>query len=396
MQGRMSVLRTALIGAAIVMLGPVSLAIYTPALPELAAAFSTSPALIQLTVSIYFLGFACAQLVCGPLSDAFGRRPVAIGFFSIYVAGGILGVMAPTVEWLLAARALQGVGVTAGVGISRAIVRDQFSGREAARILNLIGITLGAGPAVAPTLGGALLIQFGWQAIFVAMLLAGMAAVIMLATLLVETNRSPNRSAAAPTNVLRNYCLLLRDGSFRRAGLILACTVGGYYAVSMLLAFVLIEVVGLTPVQFGIAMLASVGSYVSGGLANGWLMHRVAMRVSISIGIGFVLLSGFFYSVGLTLMPASVATVMLPAGLWAFGVALVMPSVAAIALEDFPQMAGSAGSLSAFMQIGGGLVGSAVAALLFPDALAAIKVIMPLMAISALVLWLRLYRSRTV
>jgi DHA1 family bicyclomycin/chloramphenicol resistance-like MFS transporter len=146
---------SALIGAGIVMLGPFSLAIYTPALPELAATFATSPALIQLTVSIYFLGFACAQLICGPLSDGFGRRPVAICFFSIYALGGLLGVMAPNVEWLLVACALQGVGVTAGIGISRAIVRDQFAGREAARILNLISITLGAGPAIAPTLAGA-------------------------------------------------------------------------------------------------------------------------------------------------------------------------------------------------------------------------------------------------
>src|SRR5690606_15568874 len=105
----MSEMRTAVIGAFIVALGPVSLALYTPAMPALVGAFGTTPAAINLTLTVYFFGFAFAQLVCGPLSDAYGRRPVAIGFFSIYLAGSLVAAWSPTIGWLLAGRALQGV-----------------------------------------------------------------------------------------------------------------------------------------------------------------------------------------------------------------------------------------------------------------------------------------------
>jgi DHA1 family bicyclomycin/chloramphenicol resistance-like MFS transporter len=163
----------------------------------------------------------------------------------------------------------------------------------------------------------------------------------------------------------------------------------------MLLAFVLIDMVGLSPVQFGMAFLVSVASSVSGALANSWLMRRVELRASISIGMGFILLAGAFYGIGLSIMPAGVVSVMLPAGLWSFGVALVMPAVMMMAMEDFAHMAGSAAALFGFMQMGGGLLGSTAAALLLPDALTAIRVIMPFLAGAGLVLWLRIAARMT-
>src|SRR5690606_12134000 len=162
----MSEMRTAVIGAFIVALGPVSLALYTPAMPALVSAFDTTPAAVNLTLTVYFFGFAFAQLVCGPLSDAYGRRPVAIGFFSVYLTGSLVAAWSPSIGWLLVGRALQGVGVAAGVAISRAMVRDQFTGQTSARILNLIGRMLAVGPAVSPTLGGLTASAFGWHALF--------------------------------------------------------------------------------------------------------------------------------------------------------------------------------------------------------------------------------------
>ena len=108
----------------------VSMALYTPAMPTLVEVLQTTPAAIKMSLSVYLFGFAFAQLVCGPLSDAFGRRPVALGFFSIYVLGSVIAVVSPSITWLLIGRALQGIGVAAGVAISRAIVRDQFTGQS--------------------------------------------------------------------------------------------------------------------------------------------------------------------------------------------------------------------------------------------------------------------------
>ena len=138
MKGRMSEARTSVIGALLVAIGPISMALYTPAMPELVRAFGTDPALVKLSLTLYFAGFAVTQLVCGPLSDALGRRRTTVIFMILYIAGALVAVLAPTIGWLLAARLLQGVGASVGVATARAIVRDQFTGEASSRIMSTI------------------------------------------------------------------------------------------------------------------------------------------------------------------------------------------------------------------------------------------------------------------
>ena len=158
---RMSEFRTSLIGAMLVAIGPISMALYTPAMPELVRAFNTTEPMIKLTLSLYFGGFAVAQLLAGTLSDAFGRRKVTIAFMMIYLIGSAMAAFAPTVGVLLAGRLIQGMGAAAGMTVSRAIVRDQFTGNKAAGIMNLIGMLLAIGPAFSPTIGAVMLGLFG-------------------------------------------------------------------------------------------------------------------------------------------------------------------------------------------------------------------------------------------
>src|SRR3954463_12396900 len=188
----MSETRTAVVGALMVALGAISMALYTPAMPALVEAFHTTPATVKMTLTVYFGGFAFAQLVCGPLSDAYGRRPVALGFFSIYLLGSVIAAISPAIEWLVVGRLLQGIGVAAGIAISRAIVRDQFTGQRSARIMNLIGLMLAIGPAVSPTIGGVLLSTLGWHSIFVVMAVYGIVAVLVMGFWCVETNAAPD------------------------------------------------------------------------------------------------------------------------------------------------------------------------------------------------------------
>src|SRR5690606_25098205 len=176
----MSERRVSLLGELLVAIGPVSMAIYTPAMPEIVRAFGTTEAAVKMTLSLYFAGFAVAQLVCGPLSDGLGRKPVTFAFMGIYAVASLVAVLAPTVEVLIAARFFQGVGAAAGVAISRALVRDLFTNEQSARIMNLTGLILAAGPALAPTIGGLTMELAGWQAIFLIMLTAGFAIVIVV------------------------------------------------------------------------------------------------------------------------------------------------------------------------------------------------------------------------
>jgi DHA1 family bicyclomycin/chloramphenicol resistance-like MFS transporter len=145
--------RATIVGALLVALGAISMSLYTPAMPALVTVFGTSIATIKLSLTLYFAGFACAQLLVGPLADAFGRRPAALAFLGIYVAASIVTMLAPSVDWLLAGRLFQGIGASAGVAISRAIVRDRFAGHQSSRIMNAIGIAMAVGPAAAPTVG---------------------------------------------------------------------------------------------------------------------------------------------------------------------------------------------------------------------------------------------------
>ncbi len=379
----MSAARTAIIGTLIVTLGPLSLALYTPALPMLVDAFHTTPSALKLTMTVYFFGFAFSQLACGPLSDAYGRRPVAVGFFVTYVLGSVLAALSGGIEMLLAGRALQGIGAAAGVAISRAIVRDQFVGQESARILNLIGLMLAIVPAVAPTLGGLILGVAGWHPIFLVMTAYGVMVLAAFGLGVKETNAHRNPEASRPAAVLRNYGALLGDRRFMRAGIVLGTVLGGLYTLAALLPFVMIEKVGLTPTQFGLAMLFQTGAYTVGAAVTGRLLRRVEALRLIPFGLAFIIVGALGYAVGLRVLPATVATVMLPTALWAFGIALIMPGGTSEALAGFPRMAGAASALLGFMQIGGGLAGSAMAALLFADPYTAITMIMPGMAVVA-------------
>jgi DHA1 family bicyclomycin/chloramphenicol resistance-like MFS transporter len=390
----MSETRTAVIGALIVALGSVSMALYTPAMPTLVQVLQTTPAAVKLSLTVYLFGFAFAQLVCGPLSDAFGRRPVALGFFCIYVVGSVIAVFSPTISWLLVGRALQGIGVAAGVAISRAIVRDQFTGQSSARIMNLIGLILAIGPAVSPTIGGVLLSAFGWHSIFVVMVVYGIVAVLVMGFWCVETNAAPDPTQAYPGQVARNYAMLLKDRGFMGASLVLGFAIGAFFTLAAMLPFVLMEKLGLTPTGFGLVMLAQTGFYALGAFVTGRLLRRYDVRPLVSIGLMLIAVAALGFGIGLRLLPTSLYTVMAPVVFWSFGSALVIPGATTAALAGFPKVAGAASALAGFLQIGVGLAGTALAALLFDDALTALATVMPGMALLALLAHFALHPKR--
>jgi DHA1 family bicyclomycin/chloramphenicol resistance-like MFS transporter len=376
----MSPMRTALLGALIVALGPISLALYTPAMPTLVEAFATDPATVKLTITLYFLGFAFAQLVCGPLSDAYGRKPVALSFFSIYLVGSVVAVFAPTITWLLVARALQGIGAAAGVATARAVVRDQYTGQASARIMNLIGLIFAIGPAVSPSIGALLLRTLGWHAIFVSMVLYGLVVVAVTIFAISETNPNINPAAARPRNILRSYAALARDRTFMRFSLILSCAFGALYTLPALLPFVLIGRVGLTPTQYGLATLIQTASYACGNLATMQLLRRYDAVRLIPFGIAIFCVAALVLAVGLRLFPPSLTTIIGPTALWAFGSAWIVPGATTAALANAGDRAGAASAFMGFLQIGGGLAGTLLAALLFADAFQALMNVLPVLA----------------
>ncbi|MEI3852352.1 MULTISPECIES: multidrug effflux MFS transporter [Ensifer] len=361
MTRRMSERRTSIIGAFLVALGPVSMALYTPAMPELVRAFSSSEAAIKMTLSLYFAGFAFAQLVSGTLSDVIGRRRATLIFMAIYLVGSLMAAFAPSVAVLLAGRLVQGIGASVGMTVARAIVRDQFTGTEAARIMNMIGMMLALGPALSPTLGGLALGLFGWQSIFLLMVGFAAMACITVQFFMAETV-TPDPAKGHLKPIVAAYRRLVSDSRFVSSTLVIGGAVGALYAWATMLPFVLINEVGLTPTEFGVGMLMQSGLFFSGTVVVRLLMRRFTPQALVPAGLAFIGLASLILAYSMHALAPSFLSVMLPIGVYAFGIAFVMPYMMTAAMAPFPDIAGTASAMMGFVQMGSGLLGGAIAA----------------------------------
>lgn len=393
----MSPRRTAIIGGLIVTTGPLSLTLYSPALPAIVTDLAATDAGGKLTMSVYFAAFAIAQLICGPLSDRFGRRSVGIAFFAIYVLGSLVCAMAPTLEMLLLGRLMQGFGVSAGVALSRAMVRDQFIGMESIRILTMVNLILTVAPAISPTLGSAILLFGSWHWMYVIMAGFGLAIIALLTWGARETLPETGRVPLRPATIATNYARLLAAPDFLLPALILAMAFGGFYGFAALLPFILIDQIGLTPFQFAMAMLIQTGSFIVGNIAAGRLARKLDGPRLVLLGLVFLALGGLGFGLAPRLFPDSVLATMVPVSLWMLALAAIGPSTTASAMARHGHIAGSAGALTGFFQMGGGFIASVAAIALFPDAHAAITTLLPMLAvlgIAAALLHRRLYPTQ--
>ncbi|MGL4196358.1 MAG: multidrug effflux MFS transporter [Allorhizobium sp.] len=391
---RMSERRTTFLGALLTTLGPISMAIYTPAMPELVRAFGTTDAAIKLSLSMFFAGFALAQLLVGPLADALGRKRATLIFLTIYLAGSLLATLAPSVEFILAARLVQGIGASVGVVVGRAIVRDLYTGPDAARILNTIGIFLAVGPAMGPTLGGLTLAAFGWHAVFLLMVAFGLMAMGFTVFLLRETI-VPDLGRLRPAQLLKNYLEVAGHPRFLAASLVLSGTIGALYAQSTMLPFVLINEVGLTPTQFGMGMLMQSGAYLTGSLTLKIVSRRLSGFWAARIGITLCGTGAVIMALSVALVPPFFLSIMGPVAICTFGLAFLSPHVVTTSMAPFPHIAGSASALTGFLQMSAGFAGG-VAAAAIGNPLTAFGIIIPAMELSAVAgfLWLRHLEKR--
>lgn len=382
----MSERRTTVLGALLTAIGPVSMAVYTPAMPELVRAFGTTEAAIKLSLSLYFGGFALAQLLAGPVSDAFGRRKASIAFLAIYVFGSLIAALAIDVNWILAGRLIQGIGASVGVTVARAAVRDQFVGTQASRIMNMIGIILAIGPALGPTLGGLALSAFGWQSIFLLMVAFGGGALLACIFVLQET-AIPDRSRLQPVTLVRTYAGLIIDIRFLLPSLILGGSIGALYAQGTMLPFVLINVVGLSPTEFGLGMLAQTGSYLTGSIVLRLISGRISGPAAVAIGVSFCGVGGLLMFLSVHLLYPTFLSIMVPVGICTFGIAFLSPHVVTTGLAAFPKVAGSASALMGFIQMSGGFAGG-LAAAAFSSPLTSFGMIIPIMEFTAVASYL--------
>lgn len=341
-------------------LGPFSVDMYLASLPDIGRRLSASPATVQLTLSVYLVAYAVGQVLYGPLSDRYGRKPVLMVALAGYCVASLACALAPSIEALLAARALQALGSSGSIVIARAIVRDLYEGARAGRELALMGAIFALAPVIAPTVGGVLQSAFGWRANFVVLALIGVAAVLLVWRLLPETLRARAADPPGVAAMLAAYREILRSRVFLAYLSLIAASFGGVFAWISASPFVLQELYGLTPLWFGFAFATASLGFLTGSV----LATRAVMRLGLdrTIGLGAILLAlGGLGSLAAVWLGDSVVPIVAAVALYACGMGLVQPQTIAGALMPFPHRAGAASSLVGVAQMGSAtLVGIAV------------------------------------
>ena len=346
MRGPVAVLLTA-----VVAIGSLSIDMALPSLPATAQALETSPATVQLTVTLFLAGFAVAQLVHGPLSDRVGRRRVLLGGLLVYVVGGLACWAAPSARLLVAGRVLQALGAGSGPVVGRAVIRDLYEPARAARVLGYMGTAMALTPILAPIVGGVVHVAFGWRAVYLTLATFG-AAFLGLATLLVpETNRRRDPDALRPGHLATNAADLVRDPAFLGYTLVVALMFGGQFAFISGSAFVLIEVLRVPPDVYGLCF----GLVAFGIMTGSFLAARLTARAGIdrmiaaatALGAAAGCLMAALAWTGMWTVPAVIG----PMYGFAVGVGIVLPTAIAGAIGPFPRTAGLASAVLGFLQL---------------------------------------------
>ncbi len=341
---------------ALVAVGPLSTDLYLPSLPAIGRDLAADVAGTQLTLSIYMVAFAVAQLAYGPLSDRFGRRPIVLGGIAIYTLASIACAFAATIDQLVAARALQAAGACAGVVLGRAIVRDIYGREGAARMLAMVGSVMAFAPAIGPVIGGLVEIRFGWRWNFAILVVFALALLALLALRLVETNRLRDAAALDPLRMLRNYATLVRDRRYVGYGLCVSFGYGGLFAFISGSSFVLIDDLGLAPDVYSWFFLACVVGYFTGAQIAAHLTLRLGIDRMLILG-ATIHLAGGAGMLGVALAGLAVpgiagaAILVAPMALYMVGMGISMPNGQGGALGPYPHMAGSASALMGFTQM---------------------------------------------
>jgi DHA1 family bicyclomycin/chloramphenicol resistance-like MFS transporter len=330
-------------------LQPVTTDLYLPALPRLTRAFEATTAQSQLTMSALILAFGMAQLFWGPVADRFGRRPVLLLSLSLYTAASLGSMLAPAIEWLVAWRTLQGAALAAAVVCARAMVRDLYEPHEGAHVMSKGMSGLGLIAIASPVLGGTLASLLGWRAPLGAVAAVGAIALAFVAWQLPESLRQRNPHALRLGPLAGAVREVLGHRSFRAWSALVSCTYGGLFAILALSSFVYIEVLGLTPGQYGIALASGSVSYLVGTFfCRRWLL-RHGLDGAVRRGAGFSLAGGLSMAALALAGVQEVWAVLLPQWLYAFGHGIHQPCGQAGAVGPFPRTAGVASALNGFM-----------------------------------------------
>ena len=374
------------------MLMPLTVDGSLPLVSAMPAYFQTSTAFVQYSLSAAVLGIALGQLVYGPLSDRFGRKPVLMGGISLFVATSVACSMAASIEVLIGLRFLQGFFACSGIIVARAIIRDLFDREAAARLFALMMGIHGIMPTIAPGVSGWITQDYGWRILFIVMAGFGLFTLLTVLFGLSETNRARTANAVQPSVLVKNYIVILRDRSFRSYATCACFMYGALMAYFAGAPVGLIQYLGLGPVQFGIAMAVPMVFYIVAQITLARIAQRLGLDRMIRAGVMLAAAAG----IGMLLLVISgnitVYTLMGPVVLVLTALAFITPGTTAGAMSPFATMAGAASSLLGFIQFLAAALTTAIIGVLNDGTPLPMAAVICVCTVGALVAYLTLVR----
>ena len=382
--------------AALAALGPFSIDAYLPAFPDIARSLGATQLQVQQTLTAYMATFAVMVLWHGALSDRFGRRRVIIATLSLFAVSSIVCALAQSIEWLWVGRAMQGLSGGAGMVVGRAVIRDLFEGAQAQRLMSRVMMIFAIAPAVAPMVGGLLLLLAGWRAIFVFLAIFALTLAWLTWRFLPETLPVEARQSLHPLSLGRAYARVLSSGAFLLLAGAVALNFNGFFLYIVSAPVFLMQHLGLGPGEFAWMFVPSVFGLVFGAMVSGKVAGKWSPQRTIVTGFGMMLAAATLNVVHAALFPPNLFGSILPIPIYTFGLSMAMPSITLLALGLFPDRRGLVSSCQSFLQVGTNSLSAGIIAPIVwatPLTLAAGMSVFLSMGLLAFMSWLLLYRA---
>lgn len=344
-------LRAILILGALSAFGPLAIDFYLPGFSAIAMAFGTDEKHVQLTLAVYFAGLSLGQLAYGPIADRFGRRLPLLAGVMLFTLGSLACAIAPSLEWLIAARFVQALGGCAGMVLSRAIVSDKCDAVASAKVFSQLMLVMGLAPILAPMLGGVLVNYWGWQSVFVALTVFSVLTALAVALGMPES--MPSHHPRHPlSGALRQYGRLLNDRVFLGYALTGGIAMGGMFSYIAGSPFVFIKLYGVPPEHYGWLFGSNAAGFILVAQINARLLAKNAPAVLMARAV-WVYLAAALTLAGLSAFhPAQLWPLLVPLFICISSLGCIIPNTSACAMSGQGARAGSASALMGCLQFG--------------------------------------------
>ena len=346
---------------AMLMMQPLSTDLYLASLPSLTEIFQVPVSTVQLTLSLFVIGFGLAQLIVGPLSDRYGRRPVLLSGLALYLFASILCSLATTINLLITARFIQALGCCAAVTIARAIVRDAYPPESSAKVIARASTWISLAPIFGPILGSYLQVSFGWRAAFVALGFFSSAVFAASVMRLPETNNHKNPRATDFTGLRENYRYVLGSRVFWFYALPGAFSYGTIFLFISGSSFAFINILHVPTQWFGYCFGLGVSGYMTGTLICRRMLKTLSNMQALRIGTACALAAGAFFFIATLLGFSHWILLVIVMFLAMASHGINFPVTQSSAVSPFPQQAGTAaGLMGALFMVFAFFIGSLV------------------------------------